>query len=125
MIALHTKKGDSETLIPELLYDMASDNIKSDFLRRWWTKKYNLPPTDKRLHAYTIEALTVEFLEDAIENGTIFKGADDKPYRIGTHKGVKIYKTGFERWDKLEEEWASEVASMKNEEDVISFPENK
>lgn len=45
----------------------ARSNLQHERLRRWWCKKYNLPPTDPRYLAYTREQLFVEFLEDKYE----------------------------------------------------------
>ena len=47
--------------------NLARDRLKTDFLRRWWCKKYVAPPTDPRYLAYTPEELWVEYLEDIYE----------------------------------------------------------
>lgn len=37
------------------------------YLRRWWVKKYQMPPTSQEFGAYTHEQLWVEFFEDVYE----------------------------------------------------------
>lgn len=37
-------------------------------LRRWWTKKYRLPPTSDEFGRYTYEELLLEYFEDLYEN---------------------------------------------------------
>jgi hypothetical protein len=53
--------------------------MQTRFLVRWWSKKYNLPPTDPRYLAYTQEDLLLEFYEDVYEKKPSFTvdGDDD------------------------------------------------
>jgi hypothetical protein len=47
--------------------------LKTQFVRRWWCKKYNLPPTDARYLAYTAEDLLLELYEDLHEKNPAFR----------------------------------------------------
>lgn len=71
-------------------------------LRRWWTRKYQAPPTDPRYLAYTPEDLLLEFFEDYY--------ADHPERRVErrTHEatGAQYAVTG----DPLIDKWEREIA---------------
>jgi len=50
------------------LLRLARKTLDTQWLRRWWCKKYTLPPTDPRYGAYTDEELLLEFFEDLWES---------------------------------------------------------
>jgi hypothetical protein len=45
----------------------ARDNLTRDSLRRWWCKKYQLPPTSDEYLRYTLEQMFIEYWEDYYE----------------------------------------------------------
>jgi len=92
-----------------LLNNIAKRNLKRDFLRRWWCKKYNLPPTDERFLRYTLPELIIEFYEDVIEEKgdaneneiQQFVEQMDMAKRY-TEDGTVYYETGDEFIDTIE-----------------------
>jgi hypothetical protein len=108
LITLALKGTEKKSKIPAVLYDIASENLQRNSLRRWWCAKYSRPPTDPLLAAYTEHELVVEYLEDLIDEGKVITGADGKPAEVIEHKGESIYKVGFEEWDEAERRWAEQ-----------------
>lgn len=68
-------------------------------MRRWWCKKYQLPPTSPLYLAYTREQLFIEFMEDIYENPP----PGGVPLDLGDHL---VFKTGDPVVDKWEEQYA-------------------
>lgn len=103
-----SETGEGAT-VSKTLFRIACDNLKRDHLRRWWCKLYNRPPTDPLLLAYTLEELTVEHLEYALDQDLIEIGKDGNPVVIETTPdGAEVARTGFEDWDEEEERWAKQ-----------------
>ncbi len=71
-------------------------------LRRWWVRKYALPPTSAEYLAYTVEELLVEFFED------YFERHPDQQIRREVHErsGHAYFVTG----DPLVDRWERELA---------------
>lgn len=88
--------------------ELAQENLERDFLRRWWCRKYRAPATDPRFLQSPELALLVEYVEDALEAGTLTLGPHGKPLRSYTlEDGTKVYETGDPEIDKLEQEFAA------------------
>lgn len=49
--------------IKKIAYNNINYNVENKLIK-WWTSKYQLPPTDERLLAYTLEDLLIEYYED-------------------------------------------------------------
>lgn len=103
--------------IPDEVYEIAKRSLDEDHFIRYFCKKYCIPPTDKRIHAYTYEEMIIEYLADAIEEGRIELGVGGKPVKKVMHHGVEIEQTGSAVFDQLEREWAEQdVESLKTPE---------
>jgi len=107
-ISISIRDSNTSTEVNKLITDIATENLKKDFLRRWWCNSYNLPPTDKRLLAYTREELMIEYMEYAIDNELIVLGKGSKPAELIEVNGEKIYKTGIDIFDEDEMRWANQ-----------------
>jgi len=94
--------------IPDEIYEIAKKSLKDDHLIRYFCDKYNIPPTDKRIHLYTYEEMIIEYLADAVEQDRIELGVGGKPVKKIMHHGVEIPQTGSAVFDKLEREWAEQ-----------------
>ena len=66
-------------------------------LRRWWCKKYSLPPTSDEFSRYTFLDLWLEFYEDYLEENK------DEAAKTMTKSGDVQFVTGDTQVDKLEE----------------------
>ena len=64
-------------------------------MRRWWTKKYKLPPTDPTYLDYTIEELWLEYFEDLYEAEPNFQLEEER-------EDVVFSGTGDAAFDKVE-----------------------
>jgi hypothetical protein len=83
------------------LREIARKNIEEpewqELLRRWWTKKYQLPRTSSYFQDATVEELIVEYLEDLFEEDKVAM------YTHRDGKGRTYLKTGdpvFDQWEK-------------------------
>lgn len=79
------------------LRDIAESNLKTDSLRRYLCKKYQMPPTDPRYLAYTPEQAWAELLEDLIE-----KDPAKVTKLFGEKKEAVQYVTGNTEIDAVE-----------------------
>lgn len=77
-------------------------------LRRWWCRKYNLPPTHEAFLAYTEEELLVEFYEDYYEEHKA------EALEVGAVEGDVQFVTGDPEIDALEKRMAE--GSITDEE---------
>lgn len=99
--------------IPDELFEAAQEYLEDNFLLRYLSKKYSIPPNDSRLQAYTHEEMIVEFVADAIEDDRLDVGAEGKPIKKVLYKGVEITKTGSPVFDQLEREWAEQEVGQE------------
>lgn len=92
------------------MVEIADRNIKRDYLRRWWCKKYSLPPNDYRFLSYSLESLLIEFLEDAIDDEIIDPENIEamSNVRRRMYRGTEIYETGSKIFDAEERRWAEQ-----------------
>jgi len=72
-------------------------------LRRWWARKYRLPPTSDEYLRYTPEELLVEFFED------YFESQPDQQLRRGVDE--RSGQTYFVTGDPDIDQWEREVAA--------------
>lgn len=79
-------------------------------LRRWWVKKYKLPPTSAEFLAYTNEELWVEFYEDYYEAHPQ-EALDD----LTEHDNVQ-FVTGDAEFDALE----SRIVEGASDEEILA-----
>lgn len=93
--------------------------MQTQFLRRWWCKKYQLPPTDERFLAYTTEDLVIEMYEDLYEKKPdliIPDGDDDQP-----EDDVDVEESG----DPLMDEFNRRLAKGESVDDLWELLEPK
>jgi hypothetical protein len=57
---------------------------------------------------YTIDELTVEYLENALETDVILTDADGELVEVEEKGGTTVFKTGFDEWDEEEKAWAEQ-----------------
>lgn len=94
---------------------LALEQLQSDWLRRWWCKKYSAPPTDYRYLAYTQEQLVVEYLEDKYEESpSAFYEKDPDGETLLQDERVSV-PTG----DADVDEVSRLIASGKTAEDIM------
>ena len=74
----------------------------SYLLRRWWTRKYRLPPTSDEYLNYTAEELLCEYLEDVIESSSSQKVQRE----VDGATGESYFVTD----DELANKWEREIA---------------
>ena len=89
--------------------------MQVDFIRRWWCKKYNLPPTDDRLLKYTPEELLLEFYEDAYERKPNIQLPGDE--ELDAIEEPEIAATG----DPLVDEIEKRLARGEDVEDLLDL----
>lgn len=93
----------------------ALSRLQSDWLRRWWCKKYCAPQTDPRYLAYTQEQLVIEYLEDKYEeNSTCFFEKDPDGETLLQDERVSA-PTGDEDVDEV----SRLIASGKTAEEIM------
>lgn len=78
--------------------------MRSEWLQRWWCKKYNRPRKDPLLDEYTPEELMIEYLEDLIENDP----AEEFPTSV-REAGTYGHRTG----DAVVDQWQEAAAAGK------------
>ncbi len=107
-VVLNVKEAKEQhnATVSKTIFRIAKSNIESDVLRRWWCSHYNLPPTDPRLVAYTLEELAIEYMEYMIDNDLLILGDDGEPVELTEIDGTKVYKTSDPEWSAFEEKWA-------------------
>jgi hypothetical protein len=76
--------------------------VRTEWLQRWWCKKYNRPRKDPLLAEYMPEELMIEYLEDVIE----IDPAEEFPRDI-KESGRYVHRTGDALLDKWQEAAAS------------------
>lgn len=79
----------------------AGSRLRTEWLQRWWCKKYNRPRKDPLLNEYTLEELMIEYLEDAIEIDP-----QEEFSRETRESGMFIHRSG----DKLMDQWQEKTA---------------
>lgn len=87
-----------------MLRSVAAARVRSEWLQRWWCKKYNRPRKDPLLLEYTLEELMIEYLEDCIEDDP----AEEFPEPI-RDAGLYAHRTG----DPVVDQWQEAAARGK------------
>lgn len=96
---------------------LAKQRIENEVLRRWFCKKYGIPPTDQRYLDYTPEELLLEYLEDAIEEGRLSEiDVVDEKGRIVSDPVLKALEEQFEYVESFEHDYDVDKVRKKNED---------
>lgn len=76
---------------------LARQSLDTNWLHRWWCRKYNLPRTDHRYAEHTEEELLLEYFEDLWEHEPI-KAMD----LLGDYEPDVVLETGDTELDEIE-----------------------
>lgn len=93
----------------------AKHRLHTNFVRRWWCKKYNLPSTDPRFQDYTPEDLLIEFYEDMYERKPNLQLPGDEEAALATEPVFE--ETG----DPLIDEIEKRLAKGENVDDLLDI----
>lgn len=105
MVVVTSKKG-KRSIASRVIFEAARDNLTKDAARRWWCNRYNLPPTDPRLGAYTDVELLIEWAEWALDNKLVTVDSDGVPPEKVVVNGIEINDPKDEKWASKERSWA-------------------
>lgn len=88
--------------------------MRTEWLQRWFCKKYNRPRKDPLLAEYTPEELMIEYLEDVIE----LDPAEEFPRDV-QKSGLYGHRTG----DALVDQWQADAALGNKIDFAAAFPD--
>ena len=109
--AIRPPKLEDRKAVPDELFDAAKEWGEDNVIMLYICDKYNMPPTDPRLLAYTQDQMLLEYIHDGIKEDRFILGSDGRPVRKVRYHGVEIYETGDKMWDDMEKEWADQDLS--------------
>ena len=91
--------------------------VEEVIIRRWWCKKYSLPPTSDEFLRYTLDELVLEFYEDYYDSN-----AEGKLEReLEEDDGEEVcFVTGDEEFDELEKRITEGTISDEELETVLN-----